>query len=86
MKEKLADIRQKLDQIDDRIMELLLERLKTVEQVGELKRIMGIVSHQPDEEERRVKRFMEFASRHSLDPDFLKEVYQLLHREALKRQ
>lgn len=47
---ELAQLREQIDQIDDRILELLAERIRVVLRIGELKRRAGIPVYDADRE------------------------------------
>ncbi len=64
---ELAKARQQIDSIDARIVDLLQERARVVEHVGEIKRKAGLPVYVPDREAAVVRRAGERAA-HSKGP------------------
>jgi chorismate mutase-like protein len=60
---ELAKARQRIDAIDTRIVDLLNERARVVEEVGEIKRKAGLPVYVPDREAAVVKRAGERSAR-----------------------
>ncbi len=73
----LAELRAKIDQVDNDIIQLLGERGRLVHQVGELKPHVGAV-RVPERERQVVERAALMATEHGLDADFGRELYHFL--------
>jgi chorismate mutase/prephenate dehydratase len=54
--DRLEQLRREIDDIDDRIVDLLERRAQTVSQVGEVKRAAGLPMHDPEREQRILDR------------------------------
>jgi len=76
--EALKNQRARIDALDDRIVDLLVERFAIVREVGEIKKAQGIVvvqSHRVEEVKDRVAARAEAAG---LEGSLLKAIYTLL--------
>ena len=59
MEKSLEELREQIDGIDDRLLELLNERIKVVQKVGELKHKTGGAIYRPEREKAIIKRLSE---------------------------
>jgi chorismate mutase len=79
--EALAALRRRIDSIDDRIVELLAERVSAVLEIGELKRQSGAPIYDPARE----RSILERLSRHPpspLEPETVRRVFERLIDES----
>lgn len=76
--------RKKIDQIDQKILKLLSQRVKIVEQVGLYKKERGIKIKDPRREKEILAKKAEQASSLGLSPDFVKKLWQLFFKESYK--
>ena len=76
--EILKPYRARIDALDDRIVDLLVERAGIVREVGELKAREGIAAILPDRVEQVRERNAMRAGALGLSPDLVRQVYTLL--------
>ena len=82
----LATLREEIDAIDERLVELLARRHATVQQVTALKQSLRLPVYHPAREEDLVSRRREQARRAGLDPDHVEELYRCILRQSRVRQ
>lgn len=76
--EILKPYRARIDALDDKIVDLLVERAGIVREVGHLKAREGIDPILPDRVEQVRERNAERAAAQGLNPDLVRQVYTLL--------
>jgi len=84
MSNKLKDYRQSIDLIDNCIVRLIAERMRIVKKVGIWKKENNI---QPLDKKRWLQVLNEkkkIADDIGLDPILINEIYELMHKHALK--
>jgi chorismate mutase len=79
--EQLAAYRQQIDSLDQRIVELLQQRARVVEEVGNIKREAHLAVTVPSREEQVVERAQELAKGGPLPPEAVGRIYQKLVEE-----
>ena len=84
MKNKLVKLRKIIDEIDKSIVNLLAKRMKTVKKIGMLKKQQNILPF----DQSRWKKVLNFnikkAESLGIDPEIIKNIYEIIHAEALK--
>jgi len=80
----LATLRNELDAIDGRLLELLRQRLDCCRSIAEYKRRHGIAMMQPDRVAFVQERAVRYAEAHALDPTFARNLYQMVVTEACR--
>lgn len=81
-REALEDLRRRIDAVDEALVELLAQRRRVVEQVGELKRARGLPLYHPAREEDLISRRRGQAEAVGLDPDLVEDVFRRLLRSS----
>jgi chorismate mutase len=81
--DRIAALRREIDQIDDQLLELILERVAAVRRIGTLKARQGQAVMDPVREEEILQRLMERARGH-LSPDQVRRVFAAVF--ALSRE
>lgn len=84
--DKLAELRSKIDSIDDQIYQKLSERMKVVEKIGEYKRDNDVTILQVNRWDEILKKRTEFADVLKLDRNFAAKILELIHSESIRRQ
>jgi chorismate mutase len=83
---KLTDLRSQVDQIDSEILNILNKRFKVAREIGKVKK----ESNLPALDEKRwsevLKNKIELGMTYGLGVDFILDVYNAIHREALRQQ
>lgn len=70
----LEDLRKQIDEIDDQILDFLIKRMEIVKKVGQLKKKNNI----PVFDESRWQKVIKSKK------GFVKKIYNIIHKEALK--
>lgn len=84
--ELLADLRHQIDEIDDRLMDILAQRMTVAREIGKLKRENNMPVVQPQRYSTLIKSRVDTAERLSLDPDFMKRILAEIHEESVRQQ
>ncbi|MBO0709366.1 MAG: chorismate mutase [Candidatus Dormibacteraeota bacterium] len=90
--DRLTALREELDQIDQRLVQVLEERFRVTREVGRLKAEVGLPPVDIAREERILARLGTVARRAHLDPELLRGIYRRIfdtvvaeHRAAGRR-
>jgi chorismate mutase len=78
---KIGSLRQQIDTIDRRLLELLAERLRVVHQVGDQKREKGLAVFDPVREEALLENLVRNAP-HVLDEQAVRAIFQAIVSES----
>lgn len=78
---ELDVLRQEIDSIDERILELVAARVRVVLRVGELKRRHNLPIYDPERERRMLERLGQRAS-HPLDGPTVRRIFERLVDES----
>lgn len=84
--ESIESCRADIDSIDSRMYELLAERMRISERIGELKRSEGIAVLQQGRWNTMLERLPQIAQRTGLSVDFLRQILEVIHMESIARQ
>lgn len=82
----LSSLRSKIDVIDENILDLLAERMRTVGEIGCLKRANNVTILQQDRWEKVLRIVTEGARERALDEEFIQELFKLIHQGSIDRQ
>jgi chorismate mutase/prephenate dehydratase len=80
-KEQLAVYRDQIDSLDQRIVELIQERARVVEKVGNIKREAHLPVTVPSREQQVIEKAQELAKGGPLPPEAVGRIYQKLVEE-----
>ncbi|ACV24259.1 chorismate mutase [Methanocaldococcus fervens] len=88
MKKKLAEIRKKIDDIDNNILKLIAERNSLAKDVAEIKNQLGIPIDDPDREKYIYDRIRKLCKEHNVDENVGIKIFQILieHNKALQKK
>ena len=75
---KLEELRREIDQLDEKLIELLAERFAVSRQVGELKRSSVLPLRDEEREQRQVRRVRGVAQAHGVSPELAEAVLRLV--------
>lgn len=84
--DKLETFRSKIDSIDYQLLELLIQRMKVVEEIGLYKSHNNISILQLRRWKEIIETRVEQGLKLGLDNDFIKQVLQLIHDESIRKQ
>ena len=81
--EALKAYRDRIDGIDNQLLELLARRFEVTKEVGELKARMKLDSCDPVREQQKLDRLREMAVDNKLEPDFVIGLFQAIFSEVV---
>ncbi len=84
--EPLEELRERIDRIDDQLMELLAKRMRVSREIGEYKERHGMPVVQKERYEALMKQRVEMAERMGLDAAFIRNVLAVIHEESVRQQ
>lgn len=84
MKNQLDILREKIDQIDSKIIALLAQRMKVVSRVGEYKKKNNMEAHQPDRFRQVLQSKVDMGGKLGLNRKLIEKIYHAIHEAALE--
>ena len=84
--DKLEQLRHKIDSIDQQMIDLLAQRMRIVEEMGEYKKNNDVNVFQLGRWENILKSRIDFGMKLGLDEEYIKNLLQLVHKESIKKQ
>jgi chorismate mutase len=84
--DKLEQFRNKIDSIDQQMIELLGQRMRIVEEIGEYKKQNNVSVFQLYRWENILKSRVEYGERLGLNVEYIKNLLQLVHNESIRKQ
>lgn len=85
-KSKLELIREQIDEVDRALLATLSQRMKLVEQAGIFKKENDVALFQIDRWKKVFQSRPEWAVQMDLNPDFIKELFRIIHVESIREQ
>jgi len=82
----LQDLRAKINDIDDQLLQLISTRMEVAEQIGEYKKANGITILQPNRWEEIKKLQIEIAEKTGLSEKFIMKYLEAIHQESIRHQ
>ncbi|GIW22094.1 MAG: cytochrome c4 [Candidatus Sericytochromatia bacterium] len=79
-------LREKIDNIDLEILDLIEARMKIVEEIGKYKKDNNITIFQPERWRQIINSRTEIGIKKNLSEKFIKEVFEVIHKESIKKQ
>jgi chorismate mutase len=83
---KLEHLRERIDQIDQELINTLAARMKLVEKIGDFKKENNVTVFQLERWNEIMKTRPEWGKHASLAADFIKELYRVIHDESIRIQ
>jgi chorismate mutase len=83
---QMRSLRHTIDEVDEEIVAGLARRMEIVRAMGELKRRHQVSTLQPTRWKEILASRAAFARKHGLSEEFISQVYQLIHEEAIQLQ
>ncbi|MBP5646399.1 MAG: bifunctional 3-deoxy-7-phosphoheptulonate synthase/chorismate mutase type II [Bacteroidaceae bacterium] len=84
--EILKPYRENIEQTDLKIVELVAERLKASDKLGDMKRLRNLTVLQPERYKALADDMVKEGKRYGLDEDFVRALFEILHTESIKHQ
>ncbi|MCB0430684.1 MAG: bifunctional 3-deoxy-7-phosphoheptulonate synthase/chorismate mutase type II [Flavobacteriales bacterium] len=85
-KSKLDQLRAEIDKLDDDLLQVLSTRMKVAEKIGEYKRDNEVTILQLNRWEEIMNKRLEIGQALGLSTDFTKQLYQMIHKESIRKQ
>lgn len=82
----LADLRNRIDKIDDQLIQKLGERMALVEKIGNFKKENNVTILQVKRWEEIIQKSLAFGGAFNLDANFTKKFLELVHGESIRKQ
>ena len=82
----LARYREQIDQIDSELFELLSERMRTAEKIGQIKKANNVAILQSNRWEDICRRMLSMTRGMGLSEEFVRTVLEAIHLESISRQ
>ena len=78
--------RNRLDEIDDMLMELLVKRMAISREIGAVKREKGLTVFQPFRYNKTIERYTKYCSDSKMDIEAVKSIFETVHSESIRQQ
>jgi chorismate mutase len=78
--------RNRLDEIDDMLMELLVKRMAISREIGAVKREKGLTVFQPFRYNKTIERYTKYCSDSKMDIEAVKSIFEAVHSESIRQQ
>ncbi|MCY7409509.1 MAG: bifunctional 3-deoxy-7-phosphoheptulonate synthase/chorismate mutase type II [Chitinophagales bacterium] len=85
-KSRLQELREKINGLDDELVQTLAARMIIAKQIGEWKKENNLMIFQVSRWEQILKRVLQLAEDMNLNRDFVKELYMRIHDESIRGQ
>ena len=80
----LASLREEIDQLDERLWEVIGKRADVVRQIGEWKRLHGEQVIQPERWQEVLQHCQSVADQYGLSETVVQEVMEAIHNESVR--
>lgn len=82
----LSELREQIDKLDDKLIQIFEKRMKVVEEIGKHKKANNITILQSQRWDDIVKNRIRLGSRKGLSEEFILKVFQAIHQESINKQ
>ena len=86
LSQHLLELRYRMDQIDEGLLDLLARRMQLSNELGEYKKTHDMPILQTTRYSEIIERRTEFGEALDLDPDFVRKIMKDIHEESIRRQ
>ncbi|MCJ8209080.1 bifunctional 3-deoxy-7-phosphoheptulonate synthase/chorismate mutase type II [Mucilaginibacter sp. RS28] len=86
VKDKLAELRNQIDKLDDLVIQKLAERMQIVEKIGQYKKDNGITILQVNRWDEILQKRTQYGKALKLEADFTEKLLELIHSESIRKQ
>lgn len=83
---ELRWMRQMMDETDDRLWEIVRQRMELSHEIGGWKRAHNMAVLQPERKQAVIDRRLVWAEEHGVSPETVREVVEVIHRESVRVQ
>jgi len=82
----LEELRLEIDKDDEKLIELLANRMKTAEKIGEYKKLNDITILQSSRWDELLNKRIEMSKDNSLSEEFIAKIFRAIHQESINHQ
>jgi len=82
----LAELREQIDKLDDKLIQIFEKRMRVVEEIGKHKKENNITILQSQRWDDIVRNRINLGSRKGLSEEFILKVFQAIHQESINKQ
>ncbi len=86
LNDKLGELRNQIDKIDDIVFQKMGERMQIIEKIGNYKKENGITILQVNRWEEILNKRIPYAKALKLSPEFAEKLLELIHSESIRKQ
>jgi chorismate mutase len=86
LQDKLGELRNQIDKIDDYVFQKMAERMQIIEKIGNYKKENGITILQVNRWEEILNKRIPYAKALKLSPEFAEKLLELIHSESIRKQ
>ena len=86
LNDKLTQLRNQIDKIDDLVIQKLAERMQIVQKIGEYKKENGITILQVNRWDEILQKRTSYGKALKLEEDFTEKLLELIHSESIRKQ
>lgn len=84
--DSLAELRSRIDSLDDELLELLARRMRIAREIGRYKRERRIAVIQPTRYNDLMQRRVDIGAALDMSPDFVRNILAAIHEESVRQQ
>lgn len=85
-KEGIDELRNRIDQLDDELLEILARRMKVAEKIGQYKKQNNITILQAGRWEKILEKVFRKGEEHGLDSEFVEKIFTTIHQASIDVQ
>ncbi|NBC84237.1 MAG: 3-deoxy-7-phosphoheptulonate synthase [Bacteroidetes bacterium] len=82
----LEELRHDIDRLDDKLIDLLADRMKTSEKIGEYKKLNNITILQSSRWDELLNKRLELSGGKGLSDEFILKIFRAIHQESINHQ
>jgi chorismate mutase len=82
----LAELREQIDKLDDKLIQVFEKRMKVVEEIGKHKKAHNITILQSQRWDDILRYRVNLGTKKGLSEEFILSVFQAIHQESINRQ
>jgi chorismate mutase len=82
----LAELREQIDKLDDKLLQIFEKRMKVVEEIGKHKKVNNITILQSQRWDDILRYRVNLGTKKGLSEEFILKVFQAIHQESINKQ
>lgn len=75
---KISDLRLKINEVDEELLDLIIERLRIVQEIGQVKKENGVGIIDENREKEILDRLIAKADEKGINPDVVRKIWRVL--------